>query len=383
MSQLKTFKKGEFLFREGDKAQFLYIIQSGSISVCLQRPKQKIELYILSATQMAGEQLLSSNTTYAASGVALTETKVLEVSVDLVKSQLESSPQLIKVLTKSIITKLRLVSSELRSLKLEKDNSPCPPEVVAKVFASFYHSAIHKGEKHGERLKLEWPNVKSYVQKVFLESPKRLEGALQILNKLKMVQIEMGKNIDEPDEPEQIMVVYVNDMPSIEQFFEFYQYCFFKSGKADFLKVDEKYACLLKALLDCAKNQPLDRHGAVRFEFPALVERVKNECNLTLTTSSFDLLESKGLLAKRQSTGAGVFISFDYQEWHRTLINWRFLREIEKWNERGVVDVSEIEDPFSALKDSSVTSRCPECSEPAQEKQKFCAHCGFKLSSAA
>jgi hypothetical protein len=381
MSEPRVFKKGEILFKEGDKATSLFIIQGGSVSVYLQRQKQKIELYTVGNFQILGEQILSGVPTHPATAVATTETKVIEMKVDVLKGQLDGQSQLMKLFIKSLGDKLKTLTNEVKSVKLEKDNSPCPQDLVAKCFASIYHTALHKGEKNGEVIKVNWPNMKAYAQKVFLESPKRLENALNIFVKLGMANWEMVKSPDDP-KVEELGFIHLNDMVSVEQFFEFYQYYFFKAGKGDFLKVDDNCAFTTAMMLECAKTVEMDRRGAVQFEFGQLKEKFKTDFGVNLTNDSFSVLEGKGLFVKRSSTDKGVFISFDLKEWQRTMINWKILREIEKWNEKGFVDLKEPTETFIKKAKPSTGLNCPDCQAEYQENQKFCGECGCKLPAA-
>ncbi len=381
MSEPRVFKKGETLFKEGDKATSIFIIQTGSVTVFLQRAKQKIELYTVGNFQVLGEQLLSGVGTHTATAVAKAETKVIEIKVDALKTMLEGQSQLMKLFTKSMSDKLKLMTNEVKSVKMEKDNSACPPDLVAKVFATIYHTAVHKGEKNGEQLKVNWPNMKAYAQKVFLESPKRIEQAVNLLVKLEMAKWEMVKSPEDPT-TEELGFVHLTDLLSVENFFEFYQYYFFKAGKLDLLKVDETCAGTVAMILEVAKTAEADRRGAVQFEFSALKERFKTEFGVNLTNDSFSALEAKGLFVKRSSTDKGIFISFDLREWQRTFVNWKILREIDKWNDKELVDMKEAAETFIKKAKPSSGLNCPECQTEYQANQKFCGSCGCKLPAA-
>ena len=51
------------------------------------------------------------------------------------------------------------------------------------------------------------------------------------------------------------------------------------------------------------------------------------------------------------------------------------LKEIEKWNEKGFVDVDEKEEKKMRKGENT----CPQCSVVTKENQKFCGECGFSL----
>ena len=383
MSSTRVFKKGEVIFKEGDKSGVLYLIQSGAVQVYLQRPKTKVELYKLGPMQILAEQVLLGSSTHSSSAVAVMETTVMEFHGEAVKTQIAALNQVMKLLIKSTMDKLKVTSSELRSMKLERDNTPCPQEQTAKIYGSLYHTLIHKGEKKKDRTTIAWPALKQYAQRIFVESPKRLEMAVNILVKLKLASYEMGKNLDQPDEPEQIASVHFFDTAAIENFFEFYQYYYFKGGKLDLFKVDETCGRIVTHLLEIAKTLIADRNGIVTIGFDILIEKFKTDYQMTLNNDHFALLEQKGLFARRQSRDEGVFLSLDLREWQCTLLNWRILREIDKWNEKASVDLLEVEESFIKKIAKNSGPSCPECQTLFAEGAKFCSNCGHKVGDKA
>lgn len=382
MSTVRVFKKGESLYREGEKAQSVFLIQSGSVSLTLHRNKNNIDLCTLGGSQIAGEHALSGIATHPHTATAMAETKAVELPVEALKAQIEAAPQLLKVLTKSFSDKLKVVMKELQSARLEKDNTPCPAEQTAKIFGTLFHTVKSKGEvgKDGV-VKAPWPLMKSYAQKVFLEHPKRFEMAVNIFVKLGFGKFEMVKPEDDPNAAPEIGFVHFTDISLIEQFFEFYQYYYFKGGKTDLLKTDERMINLVSALLELGAAEQMDRHGTVRLDYSKVLEKMKQKFNFQLNNDHFLLLESKGLFVKRQSTDGSVFVIFDFREFERTFKVWKVLREVERWNEKGYVDPNE---PVEVAK-KIVTggSNCPSCQAPYEGTPKFCAECGHKLTAAA
>lgn len=372
MSTIKSFKKGEFLFREGEPAKSVFLIQSGSVSLHLSRQKQTIDLCVLGSQQIAGEHGLSGATTHPHSAICMSETKVIELPVDAVKTQIETSSQLLKVLTKGLSDKMRVVLKELQSMKLERDNTPCPPDQTAKIFAALFHTA---------RLKEgNWPGMKQYAQRMFLESPKRLEQAANVFVKLGVAKYEWVKNEDEPDAPEEIGFVRFEDLGLVEQFFEFYQYYYFKGGKGELLRTDDRVMQLVQTLIEVGAGVQPDRNGVVRIDYAAVVDRVKENMGLALNADHFTLIENKGLFVKRASIEGGVQLHFEIREFERTLKIWRVLREVERWNEKGFVDPNE---PVVEPRAKMVGHECPSCHHPHEVGAKFCSECGGKLAQAA
>lgn len=381
MSTIKVFKKGESLIREGEKAHTIYFIQAGSVSVHLTRGKNNVDLCALGSNQIVGEHALAGVASHPHSVVATSETKAIELPVDAVRGQIEQSSQLMKFIATSMANKLKVAMNDLKSLKLAGDNTPCPPDQTAKIFGTVFHVARSKGEaKDGGAIVVSWPAMKQYAQRVFLEPPKRLEMAVNIFVKLGLARYEMVKNEEEEGAPLEIGFVHFSDLPLIEQFFEFYQYYYFKGGKQELLRTDDRVMQMVATLLEIGAGEQLDRHGSVRLDYSKMIERFREMNGYQLNADHFTNLENKGLFVKRQSTDQGVFLHFDYREFERTSKVWRVLREVERWNEKGSVDPNEPIDSRRAQKSGPC---CPGCSHPYEGSPKFCSECGHKLVAAA
>ena len=379
----RTIKKGEFLFKEGDKITNLQLIQSGSVNVCLHRPKKNIDLMPLGPSQVLGEQALIGLGQYPFSAVATTETKVIDLPIDAIKLAVDSGPQTVKFLVRSLLDRLKFTTNEIKSSKMEKDSSPCPEDQVAKVFGCLFHAANHKGvkdPKNPAQVTIAWDLYRHYVQRVFGESPKRLEQALCILVKLKLALFEMGRPPEDPEGPEMIMKVQLLDAAAVEAFFEFYQYYYFKGGaRGDILKTDDTSSNMLNQFLILAEGLEPDRQGVVTVEFQKALESFKNDLGINLSPDHFVRLEQKGIFSKRHVRQDGsVALQFDIKEFKNTQKIWRILREIEKWNEKGFVDMNE-EAPKSKKKTDGPA--CPQCQASTVPQAKFCSECGFKIAA--
>ena len=378
---IKSLKKGEFLFKENDKITALYLVQSGGVSLCLTRGKKTLELAQLGSGQIIGEQIISGATTFPMGCVATTQTNVLEIPLDKLKAEFDTSPQFMKAIIKSLSDRMKSVMNEIKSIRLEKDAAPCPEDQVAKVFGTIFHTANHKGDKSkGDRVIVDWSTMKQYSQRVMGESLKRMEQAINILVKLKLAGYEMGKDPDDPEAPEQIMKVHFLNLPVVEAFFEFYQFYYFKSGKSEFLKVDETAYLLLETFIKLTEAIEPDRYGVVSIEFTKILDHCKNELGINLNNDHFTRLEQKGVYTKRRTVSDQVLLQFEKKEFINLLMSWRILREIDKWNEKGFVDPDEKE---AKPKKRSDGPECVSCGAPLPPNAKFCAECGTKVSSAA
>lgn len=380
----KVYKKGEFLFKDNEKIQGIVFIQSGGINQCLVRGKKNIDLFQLGANQVLGESILTGQATHATAAVATAETKTVEVPAEVLKQQMEGAPPIMKMLIKSLLERTRLMMNEIKSLKVSGDSTPCPDEVVPQIFASIFYTTQAKGTREDDKLPdltVEWNMMRAYTQRVFGQSLKRLEQACNMLVKLKLASYEMGKLPEDPEGPDVILRIKFPNIGAIEAFFEFYQYYNYKPGKGDMIKYDDFCAQLLEIFVSEGEKLAPDRFGIVGVEFNTIGEVVKEKMGINFSNDHFSRLEQKGVLCKRRAIeGQPVRLEFEIRDYQNILFSWKILRELDKWNEKGFVDMDEKDERKSKQASGPV---CSQCAATVPANAKFCSECGAKVSAQA
>ena len=202
---------------------------------------------------------------------------------------------------------------------------------------------------------------------------------MNLLVKLKLAEKQMVKNETDKDAPEELGFFHLTNLKPIEKFVDYYQNYHFKPGYQGFLKYDEKCLQTVVALLKTTEGQPVDAKGVVYLNFKDTMEKMKELMGPSFNIDAIDRLQQKGLFVKRQSNDKGGSISFFKPEFEEMIQNWKFLLEIDKWNEVGFVDLT---DPKEKKMGESILT-CPSCKAQASPTQKFCAECGQKLVAAA
>ena len=377
MSSAKVLKKGEFLFKESDKIQTIFVVQSGQISICVQKNKKNIDLMTIGAGYVFADLFVLGIQNYNYSAMVTQETKVVEIPIDNFKQQYELLHQVYKSFLKSMSERLKWSISEIKTSKFEKNPLPCGDDAVAKVFGVIYHASNHKGVKEGARVKVDWLTLRQYSQRIFGESLKRLEQAAQLMVKLKLAEYVMADNPENPEGPKEIQSLIIYDQVALESFFEFYQYYYFKGSKTDLLKFDEPNYNVLRLLLLCYDGIAPDRFGIVTRDFNEVVEFFK-EYGITLGQGHFVSLEAKGLFCKRKTAANKVQLQFELREFKTQIEIWKIINEVDKWNEKGFVDMNDVD---QGPKKRQVIDgiECSECKAVMAMQSKFCSECGGKL----
>jgi CRP-like cAMP-binding protein len=111
------FKKGELLFREGDKMDGMYFINTGLVKVHKKWSNDKeLILRIAKNGDIVGHRGLGTDTIYPVSGTALEPTDVCYVDLDFFYSTLKVNPGYLYQLTMFFASELKESEKRMRNL---------------------------------------------------------------------------------------------------------------------------------------------------------------------------------------------------------------------------------------------------------------------------
>ncbi len=379
MDNVKKLKRGEILFNEGDAPQTIYIVQQGKMGLMLDRGGKLLEVTSLGPSQIIGEQALTSAGRHTFTAQALQETKLLEVPVEMMKQQFEKSPPGIKLMVKSLVDEIKSSRQATKQMKMETEKSPCPQGLIHKIFTEVHLIARHIGKKNVEKpdeIVVAWNALKLYATRFFGESPQRLRHLMDLLAKLKFAELKMTKT---EEGEEELSDITLNRVQTFEDFAEFYQYHLFKGSRAEAIFVDPLALKVAKAVVEISEGAPVNHKGASMLDYQLVLNECKTKYRIDLKNTHLDALEKKGLFVQRKSFDDGrVELSFDRNEFVKMAQFWAIIYEIDKWNDKGFVDLNEKEEVAAGP-----AGECPGCHGKIESEHKFCPHCGFKMTAAA
>lgn len=382
MSNVRTLKRGEFLFKETDKVQTVYIVQSGQLSLQFLKNKKNVEVMTVTAGYVFADNIVLALPNYSYSAMASQETKVIEIPVDAFKTQYDSFHQIYRSLIKTSCERLKWAMSEIKSKKSDKDMVACGAEEVPRVFGVVYHSMKHKGVHEGNSCRVDWMSLRQYSQRIFGESLKRTEQVTQILVKLKLGEYIMTpKEDDDSVSKAEIASFKIFDLPALESFFEFYQYYYYKGNKTNLLKPDELNYNALNILLMAYEKCEADKFGVVSKDLNEVTEFFK-DYGISFGSGQLSSFETIGLFCKRKPVANNqVHLQFELKEFKNLFNSWRILREVEKWNERNIVDIYEQEEAPKKKLLILGGVQCTACKHVMISATKFCSECGAKMEA--
>jgi len=115
--QAKKLTKGDRIFTEGENSRAMYLLKSGMVRIFKKKGDSAIELDTIRSGQILGELAFLDGNPRSASGEALTECELLEISGPAFQQTLAAMPEWLKILLKTVVGRLRAASTRIRQLE--------------------------------------------------------------------------------------------------------------------------------------------------------------------------------------------------------------------------------------------------------------------------
>jgi len=133
-----AFRKNEFIVRQGDEGESLFIIVEGAVKVQLRQDEKVIDLAVLGAGKFFGEMALLTGETRSADVVAISETHLIEVTRDDIAPIMHKNPELSNMLAEVLTDRkerneMMIENSENQQIEDQK----APRHIVGKIMQYF------------------------------------------------------------------------------------------------------------------------------------------------------------------------------------------------------------------------------------------------------
>jgi len=113
----KTFRPGQYLFKEGDPSNSMFLVKKGTVAVRKSKPPAFVEIARIYSNEVLGELSFFDRQPRSASAVALTDLEVLEIRFDSLDKIYVNVPDYMKTIMASIADRLRKANDTIRRLQ--------------------------------------------------------------------------------------------------------------------------------------------------------------------------------------------------------------------------------------------------------------------------
>ncbi len=181
------FKKGENVFREGEKGNEMYILQSGKVEVIKNTGKEDIVLATLEPKAFFGEMALFGDPSRSATIRASEDTKMVVITRKILDSQLEKVPEWFVSILKSLVGRLREANRSVKS------RFRMGPEF--SILKGIYLFGKRAGEQTGNEMTMSFKKACEECSNTLAISEKEFKAKLKKLMFVRLVRFSEPKDI--------------------------------------------------------------------------------------------------------------------------------------------------------------------------------------------
>jgi CRP/FNR family transcriptional regulator, cyclic AMP receptor protein len=113
----KYFRPGQYLFKEGEPSNCMYLIKKGTVAVRKMKGPAYVELGRLYSNEVLGELSFFDRMPRSAAAIALTEVEILEIKFDSLDKIYATVPDYLKTIMASVADRLRKANDMIRRLQ--------------------------------------------------------------------------------------------------------------------------------------------------------------------------------------------------------------------------------------------------------------------------
>lgn len=113
----RHFRPGEYLFREGNTSDSIFLIKKGTVAIRKMKGAAFVELGRLYANEVLGELSFFDRLPRSASAMAMTEVEVVQIPFNSLDQVYAGVPTYLKTIISSVANRLRRANEVIRTLQ--------------------------------------------------------------------------------------------------------------------------------------------------------------------------------------------------------------------------------------------------------------------------
>lgn len=328
MSQAKKLAKGEFLFREGDTPDAMYVIKTGMIAITKTKGSGSIVLAEKKAGEMLGEMAFFDAKPRSAHAVAATDAEVIALPFTALQAQFNGFPEWIKAIVKTVTGQLRDANTKIKTLEQVSSESEefFTPYMITRLCAIISLIGYKAGEKTDTGLVIPFFTLRNYCIQIFQQPTNKLDKLMEVLSALQIMKVE------ELGEGKKKITILKHQL--LTDFVDWYNKWLFTEEKKR-VEILEKELPVIRALLFYGGKQTPDDKGMVKVNLTDMQNNSMKDLNNLFNVNDADPLVEKGLVEEKQSGDGGILtMKIKYNELAQQMPYWEIIYTLKKVQRR-------------------------------------------------
>lgn len=300
VADTRKLAKDEYLFKEGDFPDNMYIVRSGTLAVTKTKNKSEVVLAEIGTGAIVGEMALFDKKPRSANVKAMKETEVVALPYKGLEQQLTQLPEWIRAIVRTLNQNIRDANHRIKVLgQTASDEDRFPPALVNKLLSILNFVGLKYGKKVGAGLMVPPGLLRKYTIQIFHEPTNKMTTLLSALKELKFFEIN-----DLEDGKQNL----INKNPDFLFDFVDWQNDWLMKPEAERINLSADELKVLKGIVHFALKSPTTLNSKRKINLEQLQVNSKAELNLVIRPDHFNGLMSKGLCSEKILTNEGVFV---------------------------------------------------------------------------
>jgi CRP-like cAMP-binding protein len=320
----KKVLKDNYLFREGDASDAMYIIKTGGFAVTKTKGNTEIVLAEIKAGAMVGEMALFDNKPRSANVKATKDSEVISLPYESLTKQMDQLPVWVRAIMKTLNENLREANKKIKILENSNtEEERFPPHIINK-YISIINLVGFKYGKPGDNGTHSYISVllRNYTIQIFQEATNKMQTVVNALTDLGyLTQEERGDGTQT-----------ITNLKPLElfAFVDWYNEWLFKQEKDRLPPMSEAEVRILNGILLFAKRVQPNNKGLYKVNLNDVQnESMKETGNLIRTEDVNPLIEKKYLTEKIMDE-QGVYIMVELPYVEPLARNWTMVNAFKK-----------------------------------------------------
>jgi len=315
--------KDNYLFREGDPPDAMYVVKSGKFSILKTKNNSEITLAEIGPGAMVGEMAFFDAKPRSASVKATKDAEVIALPYKALHAQFANFPEWCKAIMRTVNDHLRNANQRIKELEKTGTNEGevFPPHTITKL-TSILNLVGHKyGKQEPEGLVINGFTLRRYTIQVFQEATHKMQKLLSVLEELKI-----AKNEDLGEGRSRAIILQPE---LLFAFSEWYTDFLFKADK-DKISIKEEELRLIKAAVHFGKKGTPNNKGLTKVNLTELQNESMRELEYLVKVDDFNALIEKKLMTDKIMEPTGISSLVDVAELEKVYPFWSLIYNLKR-----------------------------------------------------
>lgn len=315
--------KGDYLFREGDPSENMYLIKSGRIAITKKTFSEGDEIVLAEKIngELIGEMAFFDSKPRSAGAQALATCELIELPFASLQEQFNLFPMWIKVLMKTTVGQLRDANTRIKNLEniTSDTKDKLGPHILLRVCA-IIDLLKHKSEETDDGFEFPYKELHFYCNQVFHQTTPKIIRSVKVLQKLEIVKI------DENEGGNQKVTLLEPDLLSS---FTVWYNSFLSTSQSEQVQIEEKELPALQVLAYYGEDLPV-KDGLVALPLKEAEENAFDDVDIEFKADSVDSLVKKGVLKEKTYENDKLVTKYNPEEISRLAAFWKIIHTYNK-----------------------------------------------------